>query len=1014
MRAAVVSRGSMTGRTISMLLLGIVFAFPPLSRGQAEAIGSSQRKAEARVKESSDSQSRRRSPEIDGSRDLLRRRAEADFQKASALREQETGGDLAVATRLFRDSARLFESTHEYQRAAQAQVRAGEIYFTLSQYENARRSFRKAFHLEQDPEVRCKALSRIARTYATTGPFSLADQYSNQALNLCGRLGESAQAEALEARGEALDFAGERSKSQDYFLRARDLFAAAKDDNGQAQASLMLAYDALFSGGKQAQGLQAAGEALQLWSSLGNRHGIARMRAILGTWAITKGEFETAQCNYKVARPVFREIGNKDDEGSVLNGLGYVSREMGDWQNSLQYYQYAKAIFASVHDQLGEIEAIQGAGKAFTAMKNYRALLPLYQAELRLAHQAGDPLATAYALEDMAAAYEAQSNYARAETFYRRSLEAYRTANHLHSEGDVLIRLGHLQATQKKYALAFASLEQANALKEQTGQIEDVAKIQYELASIYRRLNRLQDALPAIEKTIDIIEKQRVTISHFDSRASYFASVHRYYALYVQVLMLLHWRDTALGFAEKAFDASERSKVRSLLDLLTASSQDAPCDELLQRQFQAEQETDAGTAEVKLIAARSASPTLTIQEVQTEFEGDDTILLEYALGDERSYLWAINKNRTASHELPPSEQIKKLVEGFRRTLLPPQWKDGETAAEYQARARRVHQEFQLYSRQLSRLLLGPVALARVKRILIVPDGSLQYIPFASLPLPSPTMAEEPLVSRQEVVILPSASVLASLRKAAAKRNPPTATAAIFADPVFEPDDPRLSTFRLPPNNIQERPPALSRAIQDIGASSYIARLPASRTEANAIATILRSRDPQGVHIALDFDANRDYVLTHGLAQFRFLHFATHGVVDTRYPERSGLILSLIDRKGRRGDGYLRLGDIYNLKLSADLVVLSSCESPLGQDLASEGIVGLPRAFLHAGAKSVIATLWKVNDQATAKLMAGLYARIQRGESPSSALRGAQLEMVHDEQWSKPYYWAAFALQGDYR
>lgn len=1005
----------MTGRTISMLLLGVVFASPPLSPGQVEAIGSSQRKAEVRAKESSDSQSRRRSPEINPSQDLLRRRAEADFQKASTLREQETGRDLAAAAGLFRDSARLFESGHEFQRAAQAQVRAGEIYFTLSQYENARRSFRKAFHLEQDLEVRCKALSRIARTYATTGPFSFADQYSNQALNSCKGLSESAQAEALEARGEALDFAGERSKSQDYFLRARDLFAAAKDDNGQAQASLMLAYDALFSGGKQAEGLQAAGEALQLWSSLGNRHGVARVRAILGTWAIIKGEFETAQCNYKVARPVFREVGNKDDEGSVLNGMGYVSREIGDWQKSLQYYQYARAIFASVHDQLGEIEAIQGSGKALTAMKNYRPLLPLYQAELRLARQAGDPLAVAYALEDMAAAYEAQRNYAQAETFYSRSLEAYRTANHLHSEGDVLIRLGHLQATQKKYAQAFASLERANALKEQTGQIEDVAKIQYELASIYRRLNRPQDALSAIEKTIDIIEKQRVTISHFDSRASYFASVHRYYALYVQVLMLLHRRDPTLGFAEKAFDASERSKVRSLLDLLTASSQDAPCDELLQRQMQAGQGTEAGIAEVKLIAPPLPPSTLTMKEVQAELDADDTILLEYALGDEISYLWVLDKHRTASHELPPSGQIKRLVESFRRTLLPPLWKDGEAAAEYQARARRVHQEFQLYSRQLSRLLLGPVALARVKRILIVPDGSLQYIPFASLPLPSPTVGEEPLVSRQEVVILPSASVLASLRKAAAKRNPPTATAAIFADPVFEPDDPRLSTFRSPPNSsMQERPPALSRAIQDIGASSYIARLPASRTEANAIATILRSRDPQGVHIALDFDANRDYVLTHGLAQFRFLHFATHGVVDTRYPERSGLILSLIDRKGRKGDGYLRLGDIYNLKLSADLVVLSSCESALGQDLASEGIVGLPRAFLHAGAKSVIATLWKVNDQATAKLMAGLYARIQRGESPSSALRGAQLEMVHDEQWSKPYYWAAFALQGDYR
>jgi len=129
---------------------------------------------------------------------------------------------------------------------------------------------------------------------------------------------------------------------------------------------------------------------------------------------------------------------------------------------------------------------------------------------------------------------------------------------------------------------------------------------------------------------------------------------------------------------------------------------------------------------------------------------------------------------------------------------------------------------------------------------------------------------------------------------------------------------------------------------------------------------------------------------------------------------SGLILSLVDRKGRRQDGYLRLGDIYKLKLSADLVVLSSCDSALGKNLESEGTIGLPRGFLYAGAKSVIASLWKVNDDATAALMSRLYARIQKGEAPGSALRGAQLEMAHDEQWSNPYNWAAFVLQGDYK
>jgi len=428
---------------------------------------------------------------------------------------------------------------------------------------------------------------------------------------------------------------------------------------------------------------------------------------------------------------------------------------------------------------------------------------------------------------------------------------------------------------------------------------------------------------------------------------------------------------------------------------------------------------------VKLVAMQTSAPgtnqepqlsssTLTAKEAQAEIGDDDTVLLEYALGDEQSYLWAIDRQHTASYALPPSGHIKKVVESFRKTLQPPQSKEGESAAEYQARARRVDQEFQAYSRQLSKLLLGTVSLKTTRRILIVPDGFLQYIPFAALPEPGSARGQ-PLISSQEVVILPSASALASMRKATANRTPPTAIAAVFADPVFEPDDPRVSTSGgTGKRRGQEHPPALERAISDIGGSSYIARLPASRNEANAIATIFRPREPQSVRVALDFDANRDYVLAEGLSRFRLIHFATHGLVDTRHPERSGLILSLVDRKGRKEDGYLRLGDIYKLKLSADLVVLSSCDSALGRDLDSEGIIGLPRGFLYAGAKSVIATLWKVNDEATAKLMASLYAGIRRGESPSAALRGAQLEMVHDPEWSKPYYWAAFTLQGDYR
>jgi len=399
--------------------------------------------------------------------------------------------------------------------------------------------------------------------------------------------------------------------------------------------------------------------------------------------------------------------------------------------------------------------------------------------------------------------------------------------------------------------------------------------------------------------------------------------------------------------------------------------------------------------------------------VQAEINDGETILLEYALGEDKSYVWAVGRDQLASYELPASDRIRKLVGTLRSALTPPQLQKQESASEYQARVRRMDRTYEATSKELSRVLLGPVPLPSAKRILVVPDGSLQYIPFAALPVPS--SESQLMIDRYEIDTLPSASVLGPLRRTTAGKTSAPGALVVFADPVFEQDDPRVAARPSSRERLaQERPHSLTRAIRDTSGSQYIPRLPASRDEAQAIAAIFSPARPAAVHVALDFDANRDYVVNGGLAQFRLIHFATHGVVDARRPEMSGLILSLIDTRGRKQDGYLRIGDIYKLALSADLVVLSSCESALGKDMESEGIIGLPRAFLYAGAKSVIASLWKVDDQASAKMMSGLYKRISRGEGPGTALRAAQLEMAHDQRWSKPYFWAAFAVQGDYR
>jgi CHAT domain-containing protein len=296
-----------------------------------------------------------------------------------------------------------------------------------------------------------------------------------------------------------------------------------------------------------------------------------------------------------------------------------------------------------------------------------------------------------------------------------------------------------------------------------------------------------------------------------------------------------------------------------------------------------------------------------------------------------------------------------------------------------------------------------------KRLAIVADGALQRIPFAVLPAAG---------DLQEIAMLPSASAIAALRKQTAGRTPASKLLAVFADPVFDSSDPR--THGAPALVAQAQNPSTTRLLEQLAAPSknsndarlHIPRLPFTSQEADAILKV--AGDPTDLK-ATGFDANRAQALSGVLGQFRYLHFATHGYLDTERPELSALVLSQLDPQGHPVDGFLRVNDIYNSRLSADLVVLSACQTGLGKEVRGEGLMGLTRAFLYAGVPRVIVSLWSVDDRATAELMAAFYRSLLRGgKRPSEALLDAQRELRKHKEWQSPYYWAAFVQQGDWK
>jgi CHAT domain-containing protein len=391
---------------------------------------------------------------------------------------------------------------------------------------------------------------------------------------------------------------------------------------------------------------------------------------------------------------------------------------------------------------------------------------------------------------------------------------------------------------------------------------------------------------------------------------------------------------------------------------------------------------------------------------------EGTLLLEYSVGDDCSYLWVVGTHSVDGFQLPPravietaSRRVYELLNA--RTQHPA----AETDQQRRDRLTRAEREFPRAAAALSQMVLGPAsALLGGSRLLVVSEGALGYVPFAVLPKPG---GDEPLIARHEIVRLPSASVIAEVRREIARRKIPSKTVAIFADPVFDRRDERLTRgTNTPPVQYALD---LQRSVSDAGLAADGLRIPRllfSRREAQAIYSLAASGTALS---ALNFDASRPAALSPKLAQYGIIHFASHALVDNQNPSLSGIVLSLFDSRGVSQNGFLRLHDIYNLNLPADLVVLSACQTALGKEIRGEGLIGLTRGFFYAGAARVAASLWKVDDAATAELMTRFYKGLLTEHlRPAAALRSAQLWMRGQPRWKSPYYWAAFELQGDWK
>lgn len=456
---------------------------------------------------------------------------------------------------------------------------------------------------------------------------------------------------------------------------------------------------------------------------------------------------------------------------------------------------------------------------------------------------------------------------------------------------------------------------------------------------------------------------------------------------------------------------------------------------------------------------------LKLPQIQQQLD-KDSLLLQYSLGDDRSYLWLVSSNSLDVYELPKKSEIEKASINLfclisQNSSKPPDATGKENPCENteNIKTRRID----LAAEELSKLAIAPVKdkLGK-KRLIVVADGALQYIPFAALadltpnslpkagngekekdklPFPrrrgaggevtpergidvTPNPASgnsfnyQPLLVNHEIINLPSASTIAIQRQQLANRKQAPLTLAILADPVFSVTDERVikQAENKQLNNqssldLELERSALKRSADTFNRQGW-AQLGGTRREAEKLLQLVPDSDRSAV---FDFDANYNWATGNALNQFRILHFATHGFVNDENPELSGIVLSLVDKQGKDIRGYLRLGDLFNLDYPADLIVLSACETGLGKDIRGEGLVGLTRGLMYAGAERLVVSLWQVDDRGTSVFMQEFYKEmLQNGKSASVALRATQLKMWNQEKWRNPNYWAAFAFLGEWK
>ncbi len=975
--------------------------------------------------------------------------------KARQLSLQWNREAISQAIGIYEKEAEKPAKTPEAEKSAAYLREAGRLWIILGDKEKAKQHFNAALlrlKNQKSPVEESKINSELSLIHLNEGDLENSRRFFEKAVALSEKAGDPvAQAAALYAAGEYYYFRNETTVSENYYRLSIEKWRAAGNPQGEGKSLLSLGYLYLIKS-EFDKSSESFDRALSNFEAAADDRGKALSYKAIGCNFNYLNENQKALESLKKAESLFPTDMDFTEKAMLYNWFGKAFEDYGDWRLSLNYRLKAFDLFEKDKHLYGQLATLPSLGKlSFLLNDDASAFDYLFRAE-KLARRLKDNFYLATVYDEIGNIYFKRRDFQNSLDYFNKALNLFQSHIYQRQIAGIHRKMGQIHQAENNLTLAeksfSVSIELSRSVRDNFGEADTL----YRLAKLNLQKSNVTDSLNFAREAVLATESLYSEVLNSKLKSSYFSNAFERYEFFIFGLMQMNRQMPNEDYMLQALKAAEKSRSRSILETLSLSDADFTKDadkETVKREKEIRAGLNAKADKLTDLLSQDAEKSETdklsneISELENELENikarlkqqspvysaiknpapfdaadfqqnvldENSLFLEFSFGAVESYLWLIEKNEINAYVLPPRDELEAHIETLRELLKDRALKSDESVEDFQKRIAEAEIKYQSEAKQLSRKLLGQIAgKISNKRLIIVPDGKLHYFPVAALPLPDAD-TNDPLLLTNETVYEPSAQTLAVLAKSRKQSAVPAKSLLVFSDPIFRTDDARF----LPANESAEKTNAdtvKTERFRFIESLNDLPRLEASKDESEMITGIIGAGQADNYS---GFAATRENLLNIKTGDYKILHFATHGLTNGERPELSGIALSGFDEKRQKLDQLFRIQDIYALDLNADLVVLSACDTGVGKEIKGEGLMSLNNAFLQTGAKSVVASLWKVEDGATLELMKHFYgALVNENLTPSQSLRKAQMKLRENPQYKSPFYWAGFTVQGDFR